>query len=111
MLLSERLRPAVTMQGDVICTQGMVGHEMWFIETGIVTVHIRTAPVPEFEARRAGKEREHWLASRGRWVGAPPARWAACLTLCPKDGWAAPCSAAGRRGKTPGASVADGAPP
>lgn len=39
VMLSERLRPAVTMQGDIICTQGMVGHEMYFIETGIVTVH------------------------------------------------------------------------
>ena len=71
-LLSEKLRHAVTMQGDVICHQGMVGHEMWFIETGIVTVHVLaerkgcSAAPQDGAAAKDNEQQIGGLSARGR---------------------------------------------
>ena len=39
--LAERLTTMYAMAGDAVCVQGMVGHSMYFIERGVVTIHIR----------------------------------------------------------------------
>ena len=38
--LAERLQTMFAMAGDEICKQGMVGHQMYFIEQGVVTIHV-----------------------------------------------------------------------
>ena len=42
--LAERLQTMFAMAGDEVCKQGMVGHSMYFIETGVVTIHVLQKP-------------------------------------------------------------------
>ena len=57
--LAERLSTMYAMAGDAVCVQGMVGHSMYFIERGVVTIHIRKKKeTPSSDDDKAGAPAE-----------------------------------------------------